>query len=352
MSAVKLEKCDLEPCFLSQHVDLKTVIICLNNNELKIAILLNEKNQLIGTVTDGDIRRGLLNGCTMDDLAYKIANRAPIVASHLTSTKVAADLMEEKCVLQIPLVDDGRKITGLMVHESIAKLKDVENLVVIMAGGFGKRLYPLTKDKPKPMVSVFGKPMLEHLIIKLKSQGFKNFLISVFYLSEIITDYFGDGAQFGVNIQYISEDVPLGTAGCLSLIEKEITAPFLVLNADVQAEVDYRNILEFNVLSETDATIGVRPFTNTVPFGVVNLKDKFVTSIMEKPEQIFMINAGIYVLSPRVFRWLRPDNRIDMPELLNLLVENERNVNAYHIYEDWADIGQLEDLQDYLDSHS
>lgn len=352
MSVVKLETRELEFCFLKQHVDLKTTIICLNNNELKIAILLNDRNQLLGTVTDGDIRRGLLNGCSMDDPAYDIANTTPIVASHLISTKVAAELMEEKCVLQIPLVDDERKITGLMVHESIAKLKDVENLAVIMAGGFGKRLYPLTKDKPKPMVSIFGKPMLEHLIIRLKSQGFKNFLISVFYLSEVITDYFGDGSQFGVDIQYIFEDVPLGTAGCLSLIERDIAAPFLVLNADVQAEVNYRDILEFNVLSETDATMGVRPFANTVPFGVVDLKDKFVTSIIEKPEQIFMINAGIYVLSPRVFRWLRTNSRIDMPELLNLLVENGRNVNAYHIYEDWADIGQLEDLQDYVDSRS
>jgi len=352
MSIVKLEKCDLAPCFLSQHADLKTAIICLNNNELKIAIILNEEKQLLGTVTDGDVRRGLLNGFTMDDQAYEIANTAPIVASHLIGTKVATDLMEEKCVLQIPLVDEERKITGLMVHESIAKLKDIENLVVIMAGGFGKRLYPLTKDKPKPMVSVFGKPMLEHLIIRLKSQGFRNFLISVFYLSEIITDYFGDGTEFGVNIQYIFEDVPLGTAGCLGLIERDIKAPFLVLNADVQSEVNYRNMLEFNVLSEADATIGVCPHTNVVPFGVVNLKDKFVSSITEKPEQIFMINAGIYVLSPRVFGWLTANRRIDMPELLNLLAANAGAVNAYHIYEEWTDIGQMEDLQDYLDSHS
>lgn len=333
--------------FLSINDQLNTVIRKIDQGAIGIVLVLDQNNRLLGTVTDGDVRRGLLNGLTLDCPVSKIMKTNCIFANVADSKEKLIALASTRDINQIPLIDDKKTVIG------IAKIKDLmsqtksdilDNQVIIMAGGQGQRLMPLTMDTPKPMLSVGDRPILETIIRGFSNQGFKNFVICVNYLSEKIINYFGDGKYFGVDIKYIQEKEKLGTAGALSLLEQKPNRPFFVINGDLLTNLNFKNFLEFHQNSKSMITMGVKQYSQEVPYGVVKINDNQVLSIEEKPIQSYFINAGIYVIEPNFLNCV-PKNLIsDMPSLIAKMIKENEKVSCFPIWEQWLDIGRHEDF--------
>jgi NDP-sugar pyrophosphorylase family protein len=262
----------------------------------------------------------------------------------------ARRIMEEHDIKQLPVVNKNHCLIGLYLWDEIVKIQERKNTILIMAGGFGKRMMPLTENLPKPMLKVGGKPILEHIILNAKAQGFNNFLISVHYLADSITQYFGDGSKFKVSIAYIEEKEPLGTAGCLSLIAPLPELPFLVTNGDIITEVNYAHLLDFHLVNSSDATMAIKKFELQNPYGVVNTNGFNISSFEEKPIQISYVNAGIYAINPSTLRHLDINTFCDMPDFFMDLKNEKYQITAYPIHETWADVGRPKDLHDVNDS--
>ena len=252
--------------------------------------------------------------------------------------------MRANKVQQIPIVDKNKKILGLHVWDQIAAPLERQNMMIIMAGGKGVRLLPITKDRPKPLIEVGGKPMLEHIIMRAKNDGFTWFLIAINYLGNLIEDYFGDGSRFGVKIDYIREEMPLGTAGALSLLYAQPEKPFIVSNGDVITDVSYGDLLDFHEHHKAIATMAVRSHEWQHPFGVVRTDGVDIIGFDEKPVNRTNINAGIYVLSPEALDNIKKDEPLDMPTLFNDLHKQTKRTVAYPMHEPWLDLGRPDDL--------
>lgn len=328
---------------LVQSSSIKDAIGCLDRSALKIAIVLDENDLLLGTITDGDIRRGLLRGLKLTDSAVEIMNKNPVTASADMSRDTVLHLMVENKLQQIPLTNNNALI-GLYTWENFAEPIVRKNSMVIMAGGLGTRLRPHTEDCPKPMLLVSGKPMLEHIMLKAIAEGFKHFLVAVNYLGHIIEEYFGSGERYGVRIEYIKESKPLGTAGALSLIQELTDHPFIVTNGDLISEISYGDLLDFHERYAADATMSIRDYEWQIPFGVVKTDGLNVVGFEEKPIFNSRINAGIYVLNPAILGNLIPNSYCDMPELLEQVRINHGSVLAYPMHEPWIDVGRPDDL--------
>ena len=310
----------------------------------QIALIARKDDFLLGTLTDGDIRRALLNGEKLEASCEIAMNKSFLSFSLESGYASMQRIMKEKKIRHVPIVDgDGRVV-------SIVSLEEFEesNLpypVLIMAGGKGTRLLPKTENCPKPMLPINGKPMLEILLERCISSGFREFYFSVNYLKRQITDYFGDGSKWGANIKYLVEDIPLGTAGSLSLMPSNIQEPFVVLNGDVLTKLDFSQILSFHNEHDADATLCVREYEYSVPFGVVNTSGVQLVGFEEKPTYRYMINAGVYVINPKLLRLLPKNNPIDMPDFLKLAKDSSHNVIACPIYEYWIDVGRHDTLK-------
>lgn len=323
---------------------IKQAITLLNQTGVQIVLVVNSQDTFLGTVTDGDIRRGLLRGLRLEDPIESIMSSNSVVVPPEMTRNMVLQIMHANRLRQLPVVDVDYKLIGLHLWDEISTPMDRPNLMVIMAGGFGTRLKPFTEECPKPMLRVSGKPMLEHIIERAKTEGFTRFVISIHYLGHIIEEYFGDGARLGVRIDYLKESTPLGTAGALSLLHPYPDYPFIVTNGDVLSEVKYSELLDFHTRHSAFATMAVRLHELQHQFGVVQIQGVDIVGFEEKPVFRSHINAGVYVLSHEALNFLERDKPCHMPALFEKLQINGKRVVAYPMHEPWLDVGRPDDL--------
>lgn len=332
---------------------LEKAISVLHYGGLRVALVIDKKNTLLGTITDGDIRRALLKHLAMDSLVGSFMNNNPTVALSSDSMEVVMLKMKGRDLLHIPIVDENNQLIGLETLQHLTYDKRYDNPVFLMAGGFGKRLYPLTEDIPKPLLMVGAKPILETIINRFIKAGFHNFYISTYYKAEKIHEYFGDGSFWGVNITYVEEQKPLGTAGSIGLLPKDLpNLPILMMNGDVLTKVNFEHLLDFHLKQNGIATMCIREYDVQIPFGVVNVKDQKALNFSEKPVNKFFVNAGIYVFNQEMIGKVKVGDHIDMPDLLEQQIKEGRNVNVFPIHEYWKDVGQIHEYQSVNDSFS
>jgi len=331
---------------LKETNTMQDAVKILDVEALRIVMIVNKDNKLIGTVTDGDIRRGLLKHLSMSTTLSEIMFREPTVASVEDDKDKILAQMKDLDLMQIPLIDKEKRVVGLETLHHILKNNRHENPVFLMAGGFGKRLRPLTNDTPKPLLKVGAKPILESILEQFIEAGFYNFYISTHFKAEMVRDYFGDGSKWNVNIKYVFEESPLGTAGSLGLLPKNIPdLPILMMNGDLLTKVDFIELLNFHLGHGADATMCVREYDFQVPYGVVQSKNHLITSIEEKPKHSFFVNAGIYVLNPSMFQDIDGKSYIDMPNLIQNKIDNSGQVNMFPVHEYWLDIGHINQFE-------
>ncbi len=324
---------------------MEEVVEVIDRGAAQITLVIDAERRLLGTVTDGDIRRALLRGMQLNTPVDRIMHRDFRVLPASATEKEALALMRRETLHQIPALDEQGRVVRLFLLEELIKPKARGNPVVIMAGGKGQRLRPLTENCPKPMLRVGGKPLLEIILEQCIEAGFQDFYLAVNYLKEQIQDHFGDGKRWQARIHYLEEDQPLGTAGALSLIPRRPSEPLLVLNGDVLTRVDYSRLLRFHAEHAAAATLCVREHTTQIPYGVVHLDDLRVLTLEEKPVLSHYVNAGIYLLDPGLLDLVPNDSIFDMPQLLELAVQQQHRVMAFLIHEYWLDVGLPETLE-------
>ena len=323
---------------------IKQAISSLETSSLQIVIAVSEDNKIAGTLTDGDIRRAILKGQSLDGLIDNVIQRNPLAVPPEMGRDLVLKLMHINKIHQIPIVDKEGLLVGLHVWDAIVAPKVIENMMLIMAGAKGTRLRPHTENCPKPMLEVGGKPMLQHIIERAKADGFKNFFISLNYLGHMVEEYFGDGSKYGVYIDYLKEKSPLGTAGCLSLLPDIPKLPIVVTNGDVLTDIHYNEFLDFHNRHEASATMAVRQYEIQNQFGVVRTNGVEFEGFEEKPVYRSHVNAGIYVLEPSALKHLHHNQHCDMPTLFERIKEKSERTIVYPMHEPWLDVGRLEDL--------
>lgn len=329
---------------LDNTVSVGKVIQTLNISALKIVLIKDSSNKLIGTVTDGDIRRGLLTGLQLDSPIDSVINKNPFVVPPNVNKDTVLNLMQMNKIQQIPIIDHQGNLIGLHVWDDLVTAQERSNLFVIMAGGRGMRLRPFTDNCPKPLLRVHGKPILEHIIERAISYGYKNFLISINYLGELIEEYFEDGRKFGVSIKYIRESNYLGTAGSLGLIDEQIERDIIVTNGDAITDIDFNQMLDFHMEHKAAATMAVRTHEWQNPYGVIKTQGAQIKEILEKPIYQSLVNAGCYVLHPSVLNVIQKNEYIDMTTLIEQMVQAGKISVAFPIHESWFDIGTSDDF--------
>ena len=306
--------------------------------------MTDEAGVLEGTLSDGDIRRGLLKGLDLNSPIASIIRHNPLVVPSELGRELVMQLMVANKIQQIPVVDEQQHVVGLHLWDEITTPPTRSNLMVIMAGGMGTRLLPHTKNCPKPLLPVTGKPMLEHIIDRAKLEGFNHFVLAIHYLGHMIEEHFGNGERLGVQIDYLREETPLGTAGALGLLNQLPNAPFVVTNGDVITDIHYGELLDFHTRHAATATMAVRLHEWQHPFGVVQTQGIEIVGFEEKPIARSHINAGVYVLNPAALSVLTADAHCDMPTLFERLQAKAQCTVAYPMHEPWLDVGRPDDL--------
>ena len=335
---------DLEKILISPDYSIKEVINSMQTGSQKILLVIDKEKKLLGTITDGDIRRGLINSFDLDIFARNIMNPNPVAFNEKADKKEIFKAMKIHDIEHIPLLDDKGVLMRLETLNHINFETKKNNPILIMAGGFGNRLRPLTDKIPKPLLRVGNKPILETILERFIDSGFHDFYISTHYKAEQIISYFGNGLRFGVSIQYIHEDIPLGTCGALGLLPEGISdLPLIVINADILSEVDFNNLLEFHNKTNSDATVCVRDFEFQLPYGVITTKNKQISEIREKPVIKHNVNAGIYVISKKLYSSIEKNVYKDITDFLRENIDIAK-ISAFPIYEYWIDIGRMEDF--------
>jgi dTDP-glucose pyrophosphorylase len=323
---------------------LKYAMEVLNKTKLHICFVVGGDGKLTGSLTDGDVRRAFLNGATLQSKVSEHMNRAPKMIPEGLTIEEIVQHMNTWGVRQLPVVNEQGKITKVETVEGVMDLFQKPNRVVLMAGGFGKRLSPLTDQIPKPLLHVDGVPILEHIVRRFKELGFYKFTISVNYKADMIMSHFGDGSDMGLEIDYLHEDKPLGTCGALSLLKEKPKEPFFVMNGDLLTRANFSSILEYHKSQKSFATMCVREHSFEVPYGVVKSDGNRIVSIEEKPKESTFINAGIYVLSPEALDDIDAGNYLDMPTLFMNLKKKDRHILSCVLRDYWLDIGRMEDF--------
>lgn len=324
---------------------IQEAILNLDQSGLQIVLITAADGRLCGTVTDGDVRRALLRGLNLQGRVDDIMFRSPMVAPPEVGREMVLQLMRANKIHQLPVVDAEHRVVGLHVWDEIIAPSRRDNMMVIMAGGLGKRLRPFTEDCPKPMLPVAGKPMLEHIIDRARAEGFSRFVLSVHYLGHMVEEYFGNGDRWQISIDYLREDSPLGTAGAISLLNPQPDLPFLVTNGDVLTDINYAEMLDFHMHHGALATMAVRQHEWQHPFGVVRTKGIEIVGFEEKPIHRTHVNAGIYVLDPEALSVLTKGEACDMPTLFERLQNQGKSTIAYPMHEPWLDVGRPDDLE-------
>jgi dTDP-glucose pyrophosphorylase/CBS domain-containing protein len=343
---------EVEPLLLGPDASVRAAMECIDRNQVGIALVVDAERHLLGTVTDGDIRRAMLADIGLGASVAVLLERQqelhedrpiPLTAPvSLHPTELVA-LMQRYDVRQIPLVDGRGRVESLSLLRDLVEVEGPPLRAVVMAGGFGTRLGELTRDTPKPMLPVGDRPLLERIIEQLRDAGIEHVNLTTHYRADEIARHFGDGGNLGVRIEYVSEEEPLGTAGALGLIESN--GPILVMNGDILTRVDFKAMHLFHDEHDADMTMAVRPYEARVPYGLVELAGSRITSIAEKPLARGFVNAGIYLLKPDVCRLVVPGEQIDMPQLIDRLLADGRTVVGFPLREYWLDIGRLADYE-------
>lgn len=335
-----------ESVLISAQATLHDAMAALDRGGLQIAVIVDEHRYVLGTLTDGDIRRALLRQLPMSTPVEVVMGRSPETAPASASKDDVMARMERRRLLQIPIVDEQGHIVAIQTLHDLLHIKRRDNAVFLMAGGFGKRLQPLTDHCPKPLLNVGEKPILEIIIENFVAAGFHRFFISTHYRPEMIRERIGDGARWNIDVKYVHEDEPLGTGGALGLLPKDmIREPIIMMNGDLLTNLDFNKLLDFHDAHDGVATMCVRKYEHRVPYGVIESDGLQVTSMVEKPTYHYFINAGIYVLSPSVLTAVGRGQSIDMPTLLDQRMTAGEPVNMFPVHEYWLDIGRMEDFQ-------
>lgn len=336
---------DWKKIVIKKEDSLEYCIKILQDGGFRIVLIADKKNKLLGTVTDGDIRRALISGMKMTSQISDVMNKSPVTAKKTDSRKKNLSLMNELSILHLPVVTEEGVLCGLETIQLKHENSLYDNPVFLMAGGFGKRLHPLTENIPKPLLKIGNKPILETIIQQFIEYGFHNFFISTHYKSQMIKNHFKNGESHGISINYIDEDFPLGTAGSLGLLPKNLPhLPLIMMNGDLLTKVNFKDLLDFHNDSKANATMCVREYNFQVPFGVIDIDGYKIKSIKEKPNYSYFVNAGIYVLNKDIINKVDGETHIDITDLLERELDIN-NVNAFPIHEYWLDIGRIEEYE-------
>ena len=334
---------------VSPDTTIKETIQVIDKSSLQIALVVDYKDRLLGTVTDGDIRRGLLKGVNLDESVKRIYYVSPLTASIDDDFETMQKIMRDQSINHLPVVDHDGRVVRLHTLQNILEKKKIKNAVVLMAGGLGTRLRPMTESCPKPLLKVGGSPVLETILEGFISHGFERFFISVNYKAEMIEDYFGDGSKWDVKIEYLREAKRLGTAGSIKLLPEKPKLPFIVMNGDLLTKVNFRHLLEFhtnnNKLGNAWATMCVREYNMQIPYGVIQLQGNRLVKLDEKPVHRFFVNGGIYAFQPDVLDLIPKDTYYDMTDLFESMVEKDYKSVIFQIREYWMDIGHKRDFE-------
>lgn len=336
---------DYKNTFVTPTSSILEAMSAIDKGALQIALIVDENEKLLGTVTDGDIRRAILAGKDLNESISSIMQSSPVTGKQSQSREELLKLMMELDIRHIPIVNDDGVLTGFETRKSL-KLDSVEDVdVILMVGGLGQRLRPLTDDVPKPMLDIAGAPLLERILKNLRSYGFKKFTLCVNYKSELIQEHFGNGQKLDLEISYIHENKRMGTAGALSLLPNKPQNPVLVMNGDILTNLDFHQLVAFHIENSSKATMCVREYEFEVPYGVIQNSGIELDSIVEKPKQSFFVNAGIYVLDPVVVELIQNQDMLDMPTLFDEAKSKGYSTNVFPVREYWIDIGRMEDLE-------
>lgn len=340
---IKNKNINFKKYIVSSNFNIKKTIIKLNQHGLKLVCVVNKKNYLLGTVSDGDVRRGLLKNFNLKDSIKKIMNKRPKTVKQINEADEINKIFFKYEIQAIPVVDRNGKLIDIITKD---KEKYYENFVYIMAGGRGRRMMPLTKSIPKPMLEYSGEPILEKILIKLKSEGFKNVIISINYLGKKIEDYFKDGKDFGLNVSYIREPKEMGTAGSLQKLSNlKNNLPIVISNADLITNLKFKDMLNYHSFNSGDLTVATKKYEYQNPFGVILNKGKKVIKISEKPIYRFNVNAGVYVINHKLLNIVKKNQYLDMPKLIEKLINKKKKINIFPLHETWKDVGNPKDLE-------
>ena len=334
----------LQNITVNQDISIGDALKKIDKNSKQICLVV-EKDKLIGTLTDGDVRRGLLKGLDLESSIDSIIFRTPTTCNVNDSKKEILAIALANKLHQIPIVDNYEKLVGLFETDELLKPESKPNSVILMAGGLGTRLMPLTNEMPKSMLEVGGKPILQTIVEGFAKQGFHKITMCLGYRSNVIQDFFKDGKEFKVNIDYIVEEKRMGTAGALTLLKKEFKEPFFVMNGDLLTNINYEKMLNFHQENNSKATMAVREYEIEVPYGVVNSNEENIVKIEEKPVHNFFVNAGVYLLDPDSIDLIPRDRFFDMPSMFEKLIEAKEKVVSFPLKNYWLDVGRLEDLK-------
>ena len=335
----------LKSLTIDAETSIREALGAIDRSKRQIALVVDSDGKLIATVTDGDVRRGILRGVDMDGPVSEVMHREPTTITKGAPDAEARRLIRERKLQHVPVLDEAGRVVDLATVSDLFGVRPNDTRVVLMAGGLGTRLRPLTEHTPKPMLMVGGKPLLEQILGVFADQGFWKISISVNYRREIVQEYFGDGAKFGVDIEYIEEDQAMGTAGALSLLEKRPEAPFIVMNGDLLVSLQFSELLSFHRKLGAAGTMVVREYEHQIPYGVVRTENSLMTGIEEKPTERYFVNGGIYVLSPEALDLVTKGEPLDMPSLLTRLSDAQHKVGVFPLRDYWRDIGQMHDLE-------
>lgn len=330
---------------VSPETLLGDAIAKIDASGFQVALVLAPDDCLLGILTDGNIRRAILAGRSLQVPVSEVMNPQPTVVLASTPRDEKLALMRRMTFHHLPLVDDAGHVVGLATLDELIGSTERPNWVVLMAGGLGTRLKPLTDECPKPLLAVGGRPILETILESFANQGFKRIFLSVNHKAEMIRNHFGTGERWGVQVEYLHENIRLGTAGAISLLPSRPTAPIVVMNGDLLTRTNFDILLQFHNTQDAIATMAVREYDFQVPYGVVRLNGERIEAIEEKPMQRFCVNAGIYVLSPEALDYLPMGTFFNMPTLFKYLIAAGKTTAAYPLREYWLDIGQLEEFE-------
>ncbi len=336
---------DLEKFVISDVATIHEAMQAIEHNWREVVMVQNNDGSIVGVITDGDIRRGFLNGLTMSALASEVMSQQYISVSFKTDRSAVLDLMKALRIRHIPVIDQHQHLVGIHFLEEIIGAPVKPNVALIMAGGKGTRLRPYTETCPKPMVPVAGRPMLERIILNLVGSGIRHIFLSISYLGHMIEDHFGDGANFGCRIEYLRETTELGTGGALSLLPENLLHPIIVLNGDQVTRINIEKLLACHAESGADATLAVGHYQHEVPYGVVHQSNGKLVQLEEKPVLDILINLGIYVLSPSVLQLVPKNQFFLMTELYAKLLQKNKIIATHFFDEEWIDVGRPDDLK-------
>ena len=336
---------NLNDVLIGEGATLRQTLERLTKSGKQLALVVDGDRRLLGLATDGDLRKAILRGVTLDAPIGEAMNRSPIVAEPGISTTAALALMRGRSIRHLPIVDDRRRVVDVVFFDKLLEPTPLPNPAVIMAGGTGSRLRPLTETTPKPLLTIGGKPLLEIMIERLRGAGVHRIFMTLHYMSKTIADYFGDGSRLGVSIRYHYEDEPRGTAGSLRDLLGSLDQAFLVVNADILTKCDFRAMLEFHTRHAAAMTVGTVPYAVDMPYGILEVDGERLAGVTEKPRLDFVINSGIYVLDRRVLETMPIGARMDMPELIAGVMRHGSTVVAFPIREYWLDVGRHGDFE-------